>query len=136
MHACFPYVSPTPSHFIIPALLAITRYLARHTMSVFRETVHYSARQYIARYSQDFAMCILMVTLPPLFPMTFLFSYGVNPYYARPVTSPFAFFSYSSRPHVLLVFSQGRISKNSGRRRRCHDMKGISHIPWRHPVSR
>lgn len=74
-----------------------------------------------------------MVTLPPLFPMTFFFSYGVNPYYARPVISPFAFFSYSFRPHVLLVFSQGRISKNSGRHRRCHDMGGIPHIPWRHP---
>ena len=31
-------------------------------------------KKIIARYSQDFAMCILMVTLPPLFPMTFFFS--------------------------------------------------------------
>lgn len=73
-------------------------------MSVFRETVHYSARQYIARYSQDFAMCILMVTLPPLFPMTFFFSYGVNPYYARPVISPFAFSAIHSVRTSCLSF--------------------------------
>ena len=84
MHAKFHYLSPTPPQFLAPISLAITRYLARHSMSTLHAVVHYSAPQYIASYSLDFAMCILMGTLPPLFPMTFFFSYGVNSYQARP----------------------------------------------------
>lgn len=82
------------AHFLICTYHVITRYLVRRCKYTLYGTVHYSALPYIASYFHDFSVCIFTVMLPPLFPMTFFFSYGVNWYYAcSNFTSRFKLFS-------------------------------------------